>query len=154
MRTEEARAAEAQRLLTIAGASLPKLRVLTVICAKDHSLIKVYRISDVLVWKGSWIKQTATRSTPWDDSDVACSQGFLHGGSRLGSGSRLGTPIKFNKKSPQLRFVIVDLFDQTAGLYGNCPCSSFQVDPAWLTGQIGRADLPANRRVIYKPSAT
>jgi hypothetical protein len=140
---------EAQRLLVIAGASLPKLRVLTVICAKDHTLITVYRITGVLVWKGSGIKpRTVTRSTPWDDSDEACSEGIIH------EGGRRDIPIKQSKLDPQQRFAIVDTFDQTAGLYGNCPCGSFQVDPEWLTGQLGRKDLPTSRRVIHKPSAT
>jgi hypothetical protein len=145
--TQEARAAEAQRLLGAAGASLPKLRVLTVICAKDHNLITVYRISGVLVWKGNWIRRTVTRSTPGDDSDAACSEGIIH------EGGRRDVPIKYSKLDPQLRFAIVDLFDQTAGLYGNCPCASFQVDPGWLAGQLERVDLPASRRVIYKQSA-
>jgi hypothetical protein len=143
-----ATSAEAQRLLDAAGASLPKLRALTVICAKDHTLITVYRISGVLVWKGTWARQRVTRSTPGDDSDAACDQGILH------EGGRRDVPIRYSKFEPQQRFAVVDLFDQAAGPYGLCPCGSFGVDPEWLTQQLERDDLPASGRVVHVLPAT
>jgi hypothetical protein len=133
---------EAERLLAAAGKSLPKLRVLTVICAKDHNLINVYRIGGMLVWRGTSTKHQVNRSTPRDDSPEACDEGINHGGRR-------DTPIRYSKFSPQERFVIVELLEG-AGQEpcGNCPCGNFVLGPEWLTEQLERVDLPASRRVV------
>jgi hypothetical protein len=122
----QARRAEVQRLLAVGGASLPKLRLLTVICANDHNLVKVYRISGVLIWEGSHVRRDMT----WLDGEL--------------------------RRSPPRRRRVFDLLGDCAPLQGEgrpagtCPCGRFGLSPGWLAEQMDRKDLPANRRVIHE----
>lgn len=120
------RHAEALRLLTLASA---KLRVLTVVCAKDHNLVKVYRISGVLIWEGG---SASRKGMDWPD----------------------GT---FGKLGAKHRRAVVGLLDESTPRgnrpdvpRGNCLCGNFGIDPDWLTEQLDRDDLPASRRVIHE----
>lgn len=127
------RHAEAIRLIAVAGSSRAKLRVLTVVCTKDHNLINVYRIAGVLIWEGG---SASRKGMKWPDG-------------------------KFGKLGGRTRRVIVNLLDESTPTgnhpdqpRGNCPCGNFGVSAEWMTQQLKRDDLPASGRVVHVLPAT
>lgn len=123
-----ARQKEARRRIELAsGATRSKLRVLTVTCPMDHSLIDVYRINSTLVWSGK-SKQTRVEWSPTSASHVSKS-------------NRVLTADFVDPDRPPSAFGNGDPF-------GGCPCGNFSVSAQWILDTVARVDLPSSRRVV------
>jgi hypothetical protein len=124
--SDRERLAEAKRLVDLAGTSLPKLRVVTATCPRDHNLFDVYRIGGALIWVGS--QRMLRMDTPDGPPGTSSGRHVEHRVDLLDESSTMG-----NLREP----------------VGTCGCGNVNtsVSARWLLEQCARDDLPTSRRV-------